>query len=325
MPMSGKRKRRYGLTGLPRVRNLEDLSAHTGLPAQQLWRLIYKDARAYVSFSIPKKAGGQRRIDSPTPFLRCAQKWILQNILNHLRSEQSCYGFEPGSKLRTHAEQHRYAKAILTLDLEEFFPSISIARVVQVFKVAGYLSTGAWLLARLCTRQGRLPQGAPTSPKLANLVCYRLDRRLAEFAESMGLVYTRYADDLSFSGEVMAKLAKLRPFVTHIVKDCGFRLNHKKTRLVGPSGAKIVTGLVIGHDEVGIGRRRLRELRATIHRAHVERDRNVLASIQGWLDFVSDADPTRYKMIVTYIRRLTSAASPSCGNTVVSELRCRAS
>lgn len=212
---------------------------------------------------------------------------------------------------------------MLTVDLEDFFPSISIARVVQVYKVAGYSSTGAWLLARLSTRRGRLPQGAPTSPKLANLVCYRLDRRLSEFAESVEVVYTRYADDLTFSGASMAKLAKLRPFITHIVKDCGFRLNHNKTRLVGPRGAKVVTGLVIGHDEVGIGRRRLRELRATIHRAHVERDRKILASIQGWLDFVSDADPARYKMLVSYIRRLASAASASSGSTVLSELRVR--
>src|SRR6185503_20765337 len=102
--MSGKRKRRYGLTGLPRVRNLEDLSVHTGLPVQRLWRLIYKDARAYVGFSIRKKAGGKRKIYSPNPFLRVAQKWILNNILNHLNSEPSCYGFEPGSKLRIHAE-----------------------------------------------------------------------------------------------------------------------------------------------------------------------------------------------------------------------------
>jgi retron-type reverse transcriptase len=285
--------------------------------------LVYKDARAYVGFSIRKKAGGKRKIYSPNQFLRVAQKWILSNILNHLNSEPSCYGFEPGSKLRIHAQQHLGSNAVLTVDLEDFFPSISIARIVQVYKTAGYSSTGAWLLARLSTRQGRLPQGAPTSPKLANLVCYRLDRRLSEFAESVEVVYTRYADDLTFSGGSMAKLAKLRPFITHIVKDCGFRLNHNKTRLVGPRGAKVVTGLVIGHDEVGIGRRRLRELRATIHRAHVERDRKVLASIQGWLDFVSDADPARYKMLVSYVRRLASAASASSGSTVLSELRVR--
>src|SRR6185436_14613677 len=150
------------------------------------------------------------------------------------------------------------------LDLEEFFPSISIARVVQVYKIAGYSARGAWILARLCTLEGALPQGAPTSPKLANLACYRLDRRLAEFAECKGFVYTRYADDLTFSGSAMSELAKVRPFIAHIVRDSGFRLNHKKTRLMGPRGAKVVTGLVIAPGQVCIGRRRLHDLRAII-------------------------------------------------------------
>lgn len=321
--MSREQKVRYGITGLPRVRTLGDLSAHTGLSTQRLWRLIYKDGEAYINFFIPKKAGGRRRISSPTPFLKLTQRWILNSILNHLHSDRSCHGFEPTSKLRTHAEQHLGAKAVLSLDLKDFFPSISVSRIVQIYKVAGYTSPGAWILARLCTAEGRLPQGAPTSPKLANLSCYRLDRRLAEFAESKGFVYTRYADDLTFSGSAMGELAKACSFIAHIVNDSGFQLNHKKTRLVGPRGAKVVTGLVIAPGQVGIGRRRLRHLRATIHRAHMERDEKRLAAIQGWLDFVSDVDPKRYGILLSYLKRLTAAAFASGAATVVAQLRLR--
>jgi hypothetical protein len=298
-----------------------DLESHTGIPAQRLWRLIHKDGAAYETFFLPKKAGGRRAISNPAPFLKSTQRWILRNILDRLRPDQACYGFESGSKLRMHVERHLGARAVLTLDIKDFFPSVQIARVVQIYKMAGYSSTGAWILARMCTMEGTLPQGAPTSPKLANLACYRLDRRLFEFAESRGFVYTRYADDMTFSGPAMGELAHCHHFIAHIVKDSGFRLNDKKTRIVGPRGAKIVTGLVVAPDQVGIGRRRLRELRARIHRVHIERNHEHLGSIQGWLDFVFDVDPNRYSMLTRYVRRfLTQDASPP---SVLAQLRIR--
>ena len=169
----------------------------------------------------------------------------------------------------------------------------------------------ASFLARLCTCRGALPQGAPTSPRLANLVCFRMDQRLRHFAERKGLAYSRYADDMSFSAPNAALLARSRPFIGHIIRDCGFRLNSGKSRLVGPQGRRTVTGLVLAEDSVGIGRWKLRELRVRIHHAHLFRGSPNLAAIQGWLDHVSDADPVRYDMIVNYIERLRAADAGS--------------
>lgn len=290
--------------GLPRIETIQDLAAHSGLSSRQLLHLAFAGRGAYTTFHLTKKSGGTRLIQRPTYPLRIVQRWILRNILDHLQTTPSSFGFERGSKLRLHALEHVGARAVLTLDIRNFFPSISVARVTQVYRTAGYPSSAASILARLCTCAGTLPQGAPSSPRLANLVCFRMDRRLSQFAEQKELVYSRYADDMSFSGSNASVLAKARPFISHIIRDSGFRLNSVKTRCGGPQGRRTVTGLVLAQEGVGIGRWRLRELRVRIQRAHVEGDGSGVSAIQGWLDYVSDTDPNRYQLLVRYIERL---------------------
>lgn len=299
------------ILGLPRISTFADLASQAELSHRQLWWLLFAGPAAYAIFRVPKKAGGYRPIADPNPALKSAQRWILRNILDRLHPSSSCHGFSRGSNLRSHADCHAGARAILAMDIENFFPSISIAQVTAVFRASGYNARIASMLSRLCTCAGALPQGAPSSPKLANLVCYRMDRRLEEFAARRGVMYTRYADDLSFSADTSVVLARARPFIAHIVRDCGFRLNSRKTRLVGPRRALVVTGLIVGPDRVGVGRRRLRELRARIHRAHREAGDKDIGELQGWLDYVSDVDPDRYGMLVRNIEslRATSAVS----------------
>lgn len=306
-----RQKASFDIHGLPRIETFQDLADHTCLSGSQLWWLLFAGHKAYTIFRVAKKAGGFRSIAHPTRLLRFTQRWILRNILEKLHTTPSSYGFERGSKLRLHAEQHLGAQAILTLDIENFFPSISIAQVTRVFLTAGYPSSAASMLARLCTCMNALPQGAPSSPRLANLVCFRMDRRLAQFAQQRGIVYTRYADDLSFSSAHERVLAKARPFISHIVHDAGFRLNGRKSRMSGPRSRKTITGLVLTSDTVGIGRQRLRELRARIHRAHTGRESLSLDTIQGWLDYVSDADPSRYRILVRYIEQLRANVTAS--------------
>lgn len=297
--------------GLPRIENFQDLAAQAGVEPQQLWWMLFARKRAYSCYQLPKRTGGVRQIAHPNSVLKGMQRWILRNILDKLHSTSSSYGFDRGSKLRLHAAQHCGAKAILRMDIEDFFPSISIARVVSVFRVSGYSARAASMLAQLCTFGGRLPQGAPSSPKLANLVCFRLDRRLARLSERRGLVYTRYADDMSFSAPSATALAKTKPLITHIVHSSGFRLNTGKTRLLGPRRALIVTGLVVQSVDVGIGRRRLRELRSRICRAQSSVAAVDLPAIQGWLDFVADVDPVRYRMLSRYVEGLRGGSQGS--------------
>jgi RNA-directed DNA polymerase len=184
----------FDIHGLPRILTIHDLAAHSGLSSRVIWRLATSPHKAYTTFRVGKKAGGTRLIESPSAPLRVLQRWILRNILDRLQTTSSSFGFERGSKLRLHAEEHAGARALLTVDIKNFFPSISIAQVTRVYRIAGYGSAAASILARLCTCRGALPQGSPSSPRLANLVCFRMDRRLSQFADRRGVVYTRYAD-----------------------------------------------------------------------------------------------------------------------------------
>jgi len=297
--------------GLPRIATLSDIGAFSGVSGKLLhWLLFAAGGGAYTTFRMPKKAGGYRTIARPHPVLRRVQRWILRNILDRLHASANSFGFEPGSRIREHASQHIGARAILSLDIESFFPSISIAQVTMVFRAAGYDGTVASLLARLCTYRQALPQGAPTSPKIASLVCSRMDRRLAGASERREVVYTRYADDMSFSSSTPISLAKLFPLIVQIVRNSGFRINRAKTRLMGARRSLKVTGLIVGPEAVGIGRKRLRELRARIHRLHLaQSDGAEIAGIQGWLDFVSDVDPSRYKRLAKYIQGLRSGST----------------
>jgi RNA-directed DNA polymerase len=314
--MQGRRS--FDIHGLPQIGSIGDLSAHATVRRQRICSLLF-GSKPYRTFRIPKRSGGFRQIAHPIPSLRALQRWVLRHILDKLKTTSSCYGFARGSGLRVHAAQHIGANAVLSLDLRDFFPSITIARVIRVFRASGYDSSGALLLAHLCTFRGVLPQGAPSSPKLANLACFRMDRRLSGLAAHRELIYTRYADDLSFSGPNVAALAKVKPIIAQIVRDCGFRLNNEKTRLRGPSRARTITGLVLSADAAGIGRRRLRELRARIHWIHTSGDAAALASLQGWLDFISDVDVDRYRILVRYIEGLKQGSPVS----VVHGLRVR--
>jgi RNA-directed DNA polymerase len=306
--------------GLPRIRTFTELAKHVGVRRNQLWLMLSGADYWYVRFQVPKRNGGTRNISHPKPALKAVQYWILENILRKLSATTSSYGFERGSRLRDHAAQHVGARAILSLDIREFFGSISVARITAVFRVAGYGNKVSSVLARLCTFRGGLPQGSPTSPKLANLSCYRMDMRLAALSGVRKLTYTRYADDMSFSATSQSPLIKSKNLIINIIRECGFRVNGRKTRLLGLRGALTVTGLVIGVTEVGIGRERLRLLRARIHRAGLSPDQRALASIQGWLDFVADVDPVRYEILTAYITRLASRAHTAS----LSALRLRA-
>lgn len=292
--------------GLPRLQSFRDIATFSRLPPKRLWSLLFSYRQSYAEFWIEKKAGGYRRISHPNRTLQRVQRTILKRILDRLHVGPHCHGFSPGSRLVEHATQHSGARALLSVDIESFFPSIGIARVARVFRAAGYDGSVAMMLAYLCTHRATLPQGAPSSPKLANLACYRLDLRLSGYASKRGLVYTRYADDMSFSGPSAAALAKSLPMIRHIVATCGFRLNDRKTRLAGAGRALRVTGLTVASGSVGIGRQRLRVVRAMIHRFHCGASDATLAQIQGQLDHISDVDTPRYEMLVEYVDLLVA-------------------
>jgi len=297
--------------GLPMIDSIGDLSEAIRLSKGLLYKMAKYSRKFYSVFEVPKKSGGSRTIAEPGRKLKAVQAWVLREILGPLRVSRACKGFEKRQSILDNALPHSRANAILCLDIEDFFPSVNVSRIYRIFRLIGYNRTTAGLLTSLCTLGGSLPQGAPSSPKLANLACLRLDARLLGYAGKRGIVYTRYADDLTFSAFSTVVLTRARWCIKQIVRDEGFALNERKARIAGPSRRRCVTGLVLSKAGVGIGRARLREIRSKVHQLSkipaAEVGDFALNHVSGWLAFVKGVDQDRIGMLRDYIDKLREA------------------
>ena len=188
------------------------------------------------------------------PRLKRAQYWVLDQVLAKVPSHAAAHGFLPGRSIVTNATPHAGREVVINLDIQDFFPTITFPRIKGVFRGLGYDERVATMLALLCSEnpcdelevdgerffvggKGRdrvLPQGAPTSPMLTNVLCRRMDRRLQGIADKLGFAYTRYADDLTFSasGEGAGQVGTLLRQVRHVLKDEGFTPHPDKQRVM---------------------------------------------------------------------------------------------
>lgn len=279
----------------------------------------------YHVFTVPKTRGGPRLILAPKPSLKAAQHWILHNILESLPLGESAHGFRRGHSVVSHARAHCGREIVAQFDLEDYFHTVTYRRVRGLFRSLGYSTEVAVLLALLTTfrpeayphanrrhiptllwnhsmstprRSYRgfpttppfLPQGAPSSPIIANLVTRGLDRRLAGLARQFGASYTRYADDLTFSGDAPLRrdLGRFLPILKRVVREEGFFLAARKQRIHRKGTRQRVTGLVVNRHP-NVPREDYRRLRVLIHRAATEG----LAAVRIHPDTPADADAVR--------------------------------
>lgn len=301
---------------------MDDFSKLSHISKYTLYQLSINSDKYYRTYSITKKSGKLRTISQPSKKLKGLQSWILIHILNQLRVSSSCKGFERGTSIADNASSHRGANSLLTIDLEDFFPSITQKQIFQVFKALGYNNTIAVALSNICTYNETLPQGSPCSPKLANLVAWKLDIRIQGFVGKRGITYTRYADDLSFSGLHPLKVVQVIPMIKKIIKDEDFKVNKDKTRIAGSSRAKIVTGLVIAGEEFGIGKKKYKNVRSKIFHLTLPTEQHnltLLEEVRGWLAYLKSVDKKRFTKAKKYINDL-SLNHPS---TLVTKLMMR--
>ncbi|MGJ5820863.1 reverse transcriptase family protein [Paludibaculum fermentans] len=267
--------------GVPELVTEGDLAAWMGVRPEDLdWFADRKglNARAgraalghYHYRVLAKKRGGVRLIEAPKPRLKELQRRILDGILDRVPAHAAAHGFCPGRSIRTFAEPHAGRALVLRMDVQDFFPSLPAARIQAVFRTLGYPETVADLLAGVCTNRTpirmwpqagaaipaadlmearrlyewpHLPQGAPTSPALANLCAYRADCRLAGLARNFGALYTRYADDLAFSFDGPVNARQFSVYAAAILGEEGFGVNHRKTRIMTRSTQQRLAGLV---------------------------------------------------------------------------------
>ena len=279
--------------GLPRLDSPADLAARLEISVSRLrWLAFHAEVATrvhYVGFDVPKKGGGTRRLSAPHLSLARAQRWVFEAVVARLPVEDSAHGFVPGRSIVTNAREHSGRALVVNMDLTDFFPSIGWRRVRAVFEQVGYSPAIATILALLCTESPRrtvtlagetlyvangprgLPQGACTSPGLSNQVARRLDRRLLGLAAKLEATYTRYADDLTFSGAsgLDPLVGYLMTRVRRIAASEGFAVNEAKSRVLRQNRAQVVTGLVV-NDRPGVARVEVRRLRAILHRARLE-------------------------------------------------------
>lgn len=280
-------------------------------------------ALQHYSCSWRRKAqGGVRLLEAPKSRLKALQRRILHELLDHVPAHDAAHGFVRGRSPLSYVAPHTGRDLVLRLDLSDFFGSVHAPRVYRVFRTLGYADEVSRVLMSLCTsrapEQGlsaarrtlaadvapgewyhvrqhlaarHLPQGAPTSPALANLCCFRLDQRLSALARALGADYTRYADDLAFSGgrELARRARHCVELVRAIAGQEGFRVHPRKTRVMTPGARQKLAGLVI-NQQPAVERRTRKLLEARLlHAARGPCTPQELAELTGKVGWVEQA------------------------------------
>lgn len=232
---------------IPRFSTIDGLSQLTGLSTRLLYCLSMKTDRYYKTVFIDKRRGGKREISIPSYTLHIVQRWILVNILNKLVPTKQAMAFRKGKSFgsKQNAKHHANTLYGLSIDLLDFFPSITAEKVYTIFSGLGYNRFASTILTNLCTLNNKLPQGSACSPAISNLICITLDKRLAGLCEKRGVIYTRYADDMYFSCDDKSLLLRYFPVINSIIEDEGFSINAQKLHFHTPSNRKRITGITI--------------------------------------------------------------------------------
>jgi len=272
----------------------------------------------YHSFTVPKRRGGTRTINAPAAPLKAMQRRILHRLLRRLHAHPAAIGFERKQSIVDHACLHAFKPVVVKMDLRDFFGSTAATRVHAYFRHIGWDDEAAKALTRLTTYQGKLPQGAPTSPRLSNLVNYRMDARISalvsgdretiyinpQTGEKINVpprgtaFYSRYADDITISfANDNHYVNQIIHSVKRIVADEGYQLHtKKKLRIMREHDRQQVTGLVVNKG-VRLPRATRRRLRAVEHHLATGRDATLShAQLTGWHALQKMIDEQRIKI-----------------------------
>jgi hypothetical protein len=251
----------------------------------------------YRTHRLPKRAGGNRVITAPEPRLKRLQRRILRNGFDELPQHPASHGFRQGRSIVSNASEHTGRDMVVRADISSFFPSTGYAHVLRSCRLLAdrKMSEGAVrLVAEVCCYGGALPTGAPTSPVIGNLVLQPVDAALDAASRKLGITYTRYADDLAFSGN--GGTQKILPFVRKVLSDYGYQSDPKKEHIFRRGRRQVVTGLVV-NEKAHVPRRIRRRLRAAVHHAshgknpHWHGQKMNETELLGRLAFLQQAHP----------------------------------
>lgn len=290
------------------ITSRNDLADFLEIPRKVLTYVLYikKVENFYASFEIAKKNGGTRIIKSPSGELKSVQKKLASELERYQQEiwaskeikPNISHGFQKKKSIVTNARVHRNKKYVLNLDLQDFFDSFHFGRVRGFFQKNRNFALPievATVLAQLTCFEGCLPQGAPTSPVITNLLCQILDNRLLRIAKKYKLDYTRYADDLTFSTNDKAFIERKDEFLRAIQKEiehAGFKVNENKTRLVYKDSQQKVTGLVV-NEKVNVAQEYYRKTKSMAHSLYksgeftIDGQAGTLQQLEGRFSFIN--------------------------------------
>lgn len=303
---------------IPYFEDLEEFSKAIGLSKKLIYILTNNTENYYHFKDIPKKSGKHRTIFIPSYTLKIVQKWILNNILNKLKPSDFAMAFRKSTTenrfdIKKNASYHANSLYGLSIDLCDFFPSISSNKVFRIFKSIGYNNTASTILTNLCTLDGSLPQGAVCSPALSNLICIILDKRLSGLCSKRGILYTRYADDMYFSCDNKGLLLKLLPIINTIINDEGFMINKDKLHFHTPKNKHQITGIIVDHsnekNELKASKELKRKIRSEIFQCIMSGAYESSKHIKGEISYVCYIQKENTKSfkesIIKYINKVS--------------------
>ncbi len=293
------------------INNGRDLADFFKMPYSKLTYILYakKPSSYYISFEIPKKSGGVRSINAPVGDLKSLQRQFAaelyqchKDILEDNKSNQKVsHGFEKGKSIITNAKIHKNKNVLINIDLKDFFESFHFGRVAGYFEKNNYFKLPhdvAIMMAQLTCYKGALPQGAPTSPIITNLICQILDYRILAIAQKYRLDYTRYADDMTFSTNNIKILEEYEEFMEELRKEiekAGFKINEDKTRIQKNNNRQTVTGLTI-NKKINVDYRYYKHVRACADSLYrkgetiINGKKGTLNQLEGMFSFINEID-----------------------------------
>ncbi|SHF82626.1 Reverse transcriptase (RNA-dependent DNA polymerase) [Litoreibacter ascidiaceicola] len=249
--------------------DLETLSGFLGFAPQHIYYLVESPESYYTTISIPKKSDPMkvRQIDIPFSELKGVQRAINKKILSELPMSDNVHSYVQGRSILTATKLLCPGRAILKVDIADFFPTITYRRVFGLFRRLGYNDAAAFILSRLCTKDDKLSQGAPTSPAISNAIMAGLDKRMERLAETWELKYLRYSDDMFFHKERNFNHTRLADVASSVVESSGFIINSSKTKYHPKGLPRITLGLLTHGPEPRIPGPQRKKYRAAFFRA----------------------------------------------------------
>ncbi|GAB7562953.1 hypothetical protein LG202_09920 [Methylobacillus methanolivorans] len=237
---------------IPAIITFDIFARTVNINKKSLAAMCYGAEKFYRTFKIPKRSGGMRQIDSPFPSLSLVQKWISNNILEKLDIDnESACAYIKEKSIKNHVEKHIDSAFILKIDLQDYYPTISTRDIIYTFSEIGYPVNISTSIAHILSLNGGLPQGAPSSPLLSNIITLGLDVKIKEYCQKNNFLYSRYADDLAISGENISEDNILE--IYRLISSEGFIVNTSKSKLYTPKQpVRHLTGLIINNGKIRI-------------------------------------------------------------------------